>query len=118
MIDSHPAEIKIVLHAVPDLAAAKRLYTAVLGVPPQVDSSRYVGFEVGDQHVGLLPGGAPQDTRSPVAYWHVPDLEARLSELVAAGATVTEEARDVDRGRVVAAVADLNGNVVGLVQGR
>ena len=25
---------------------------------------------------------------SPVAYWHVPDIEAKLAEVTAAGATV------------------------------
>jgi hypothetical protein len=32
---------------------------------------------------------------SPVACWHVPDIEARLAEVTAAGATVREPANDV-----------------------
>ncbi len=36
---------------------------------------------------------------SPVAYWHVPDLEAKLAEVTAASATVKETARDVGGGR-------------------
>jgi len=31
---------------------------------------------------------------SPVAFWHVPDLEAKLAEVTAAGATVKEPAHD------------------------
>ncbi|BCB84515.1 hypothetical protein Psuf_018280 [Phytohabitans suffuscus] len=50
--------IKTVLHPVTDLAAAKSVYTALLGFPPQTDESYYVGYEAGSQHVGLVPGGA------------------------------------------------------------
>jgi predicted enzyme related to lactoylglutathione lyase len=32
---------------------------------------------------------------SPVAYWHVPDLEAKLAKATAAGATVKEPASTV-----------------------
>jgi len=41
-----------------------------------------------------VPGGGPQEMTSPVAYWHVPDLEAKLAEVTAAGATVKEPAPD------------------------
>jgi len=37
--------IKTVLHPVSDLATAKGVYAALLGVPPQTDESYYVGFE-------------------------------------------------------------------------
>jgi predicted enzyme related to lactoylglutathione lyase len=55
---------------------------------------------------------------SPVAYWHVPDLEAKLAEVIAAGATVKEPAHDVGSGRLVATVTDPDGNVLGLLQDR
>ena len=108
--------IKTVLHPVSDLAAAKALYTALLGVPPQTDSSFYVGFETAGQQIGLVPSGASQGMISPVAYWHVPDIEAKLAEVTAAGATVKEPAHDVGGGRLVATVTDLDGNVLGLLQ--
>ena len=82
--------IKTVLHPVSDLAAAKAVYTALLGVPPQADAPYYVGFEAEGQHIGLVPGGGPQGMTSPVAYWHVADIEAKLAEVTAAGATVKE----------------------------
>jgi hypothetical protein len=34
-----------VLHPVTDLAAAKAVYTALLGVPPEHDAPYYVGYE-------------------------------------------------------------------------
>jgi predicted enzyme related to lactoylglutathione lyase len=108
--------IKTVLHPVSDLDAAKAVYTALLGAPPQADSPYYVGYEAAGQHVGLLPGGGPQGLTSPVAYWHVDDIEAKLSELTGAGATVKEPAREVGGGRLVASVTDADGNVLGLIQ--
>ena len=48
----------------------------------------------------------------------MPDLEAKPAELTAAGATVKEPARDVGGGRPVAAVAEPDGNVLGLLQDR
>jgi len=115
MTGSSTQGIKTVLHPVSDLAAAKAVYTALLGVLPQVDDSYYVGFEAGGQHIGLLPGGGPQGMTSPVAYWEVSDLEAKLAELTAAGATVKEAAHDVGGGRRVATVTDPDGNVLGLL---
>ena len=108
--------IKIVLHPVSDLAAAKAVYTALLGMPPQSDSPYYVGFEAAGQQIGLVPNGGPQSMTSPVAYWHVPDIEAKLAEVTDAGATVKEPPRDVGGGRLVATFTDLDGNVLGLIQ--
>ena len=110
--------IKTVLHPVSDLTAAKTVYAALLGIQPQTDSDYYVGFDAAGQHIGLVPGGGPQGMTSPVAYWHVPDIEAKLGELTAAGATVKEPAHDVGGGRLVATVTDPDGNVLGLLQDR
>ena len=118
MTGSPTQGIKTVLHPVSDLAAAKAVYTALLGVPPQVDEPYYVGFEAAGQHIGLVPGGGQQGMTSPVAYWHVPDIEAKLAEVTAAGATMKEPARDVGGGRLVATVTDLDGNVLGLLEDR
>jgi predicted enzyme related to lactoylglutathione lyase len=118
MADASTPAIKTVLHPVSDLAKAKAVYAALLGVAPQADSPYYVGFDAGGQHIGLVPGGGPQGMTSPVAYWHVTDIEAKLAEVTAAGATVTEAAHDVGGGRLVATVTDPDGNVLGLIQDR
>ena len=118
MTDSSTEGIKTVLHPVSDLARAKAVYTALLGVPPATDSDYYVGFEAEGQQIGLVPGGGPQGMTSPVAYWHVPDIEAKLAEVTAAGATLKEPAHDVGGGRLVATVTDPDGNVLGLLQDR
>ncbi|WNI27536.1 VOC family protein [Streptomyces sp. ITFR-6] len=116
MTGSATQGIKTVLHPVSDLAAAKALYTALLGVAPTADAPYYVGYEAGGQHVGLVPDGGGEGMASPVSYWEVPDIEAKLAEVTAAGATVKEPAHDVGGGRLVATFTDPDGNVLGLLQ--
>jgi len=116
MTGSSTQGIKTVLHPVSDLEKAKPVYAALLGLQPQADSSYYVGFDVAGQHIGLVPGGGPQRMTSPVAFWHVADIEAKLAEVTAAGATVKEPAHDVGGGRLVATVTDPDGNDLGLLQ--
>ncbi|MGH2914062.1 MAG: VOC family protein [Solirubrobacteraceae bacterium] len=118
MTGSSTQGIKTVLHPVSDLAAAKAVYTALLGSAPKHDADYYVGYETEGQHIGLVPGGAEQGMSSPVAYWHVADIEAKLAEVTAAGATLKEPAHDVGGGRLVATVTDSDGNVLGLLQDR
>ncbi|MGH3422046.1 MAG: VOC family protein [Streptosporangiaceae bacterium] len=115
MTTSTTQGIKTVLHPVSDLARAKAVYAALLGVEPQADSPYYVGFEAEDQQIGLVP---QSDMTSPVAFWHVDDIEAKLAEVTAAGATVKEAPHDVGGGRLVATVTDPDGNVLGLLQDR
>src|SRR5262245_59029288 len=116
MTGSATEGIKTVLHPVTDLAAAKAVYTALLGTPPTNDAPFYVGYEAAGQHIGLVPGGGPQGMTAPVAYWHVADIEAKLAEVTAAGATVKEPVRDVGGGRLVATFTDPDGNVLGVLQ--
>jgi predicted enzyme related to lactoylglutathione lyase len=106
--------IKTVLHPVTDLDKAKAVYTALLGLEPQHDAPYYVAYDTGGQHIGLVPGGGGMT--APVAYWHVADIEAKLAEVTAAGATVKESPRDVGGGRLVATFTDPDGNVLGVLQ--
>jgi predicted enzyme related to lactoylglutathione lyase len=116
MTGSSTQGIKTVLHPVSDLAAAKAVYTALLGIAPQADSSYYVGYDAEGQHIGLVPAGGQQGMTSPVAYWHVTDIEAKLAEVTAAGAKMKDAPRDVGGGRLVATFTDPDGNVLGLIQ--
>lgn len=114
MTDSTTEGIAIVLHPVADVEKSKALYAALLGVEPSADSAYYVGFDTQGQHIGLVPKGGSLDA-APVAYWRVADLEAKLAEVSAAGATVKEPPREVGGTRRVATFTDLDGNVLGLV---
>src|ERR1700749_98776 len=64
MSDSSTQGITIVLHPVTDLKAATAVYTALLGTPPAHEADYYVGYDVGGQHIGLVPGGAGGGIRS------------------------------------------------------
>jgi|SRR5579875_1073818 len=118
MAGSATEGIKTVLHPVTDLEKAKAVYTALLGVEPAHDAPYYVGYETGGQHIGLVPNGRQQGMDSPVDYWHVPDIEAKLAEVTAAGGTVKEQPHDVGGGRLVATFTDPDGNVLGVLQDR
>lgn len=115
MSDGSTQGIKTVLHPVSDLDAAKTVYTALLGMPPQHDSAYYVGYDVAGQHIGLVPGGEPG---GPVAYWQVTDIEGKLAEVTAAGGAVKEPVREVGPGHAVATFTDPDGNVLGLLEDR
>jgi hypothetical protein len=64
--------IKTVLHPVSDLTAAKAVYTALLGIPPQNDASYYLGYETAGQHIGLVPASRRPRTMSAAAAWWPP----------------------------------------------
>jgi predicted enzyme related to lactoylglutathione lyase len=51
-----------------------------------------------------------------VAFCEVDDIEARLQELIDAGATVQQPVSDVGEGKLIAMVKDADGNVIGLSQ--
>jgi predicted enzyme related to lactoylglutathione lyase len=116
MTGSSNEGVKTVLHPVTDLAKSKPVYAALLGFAPQTDSDFYVGFEANGQQIGLVPGGGPQGMTSPIAYWHVSDIEAKLAEVTAAGGALKESPRNVGGSRLVATFTDPDGNVLGLIQ--
>ena len=53
--------IKTVIYPVKDIAAAKTLFSKLLGVEPYADQPYYVGFRVGDQEIGLDPRTSNQN---------------------------------------------------------
>ena len=96
-----------------DLARAKKMFAGLLGVEPYADEPYYVGFRIGDQEVGLDPHG---HAHGATAYWTVPDLKGSLQGLLDAGAKEVEPVRDVGGGKLIAAVQDPDGNIIGLTQ--
>jgi predicted enzyme related to lactoylglutathione lyase len=108
--------INTIIFPVRDLSKAKELWSITLGVAPVVDESYYVGFSVGDQHIGLDPHGHSHGMTGPVDYCHVDDIEATLSLLVSAGAEILQPAKDVGGGKLVATVTDADRHVIGLLQ--
>ena len=120
MTDTSKTEgIKTVLHPVSDLAKATPVYAALLGSGAARTRRRSTSGSTSRVSTSVwYPAAASSGMTSPVAYWHVPDIEAKLAEVTAAGATVKEAAHDVGGGRLVATVTDPDGNVLGLLQDR
>lgn len=108
--------IATVIVPVRDLAAARALYESVLGRRPYADEPWYVGFRVGDQEIGLDPGGHNHGMTGPVAYCHVDDVAATLVRAVDAGWRVRQDVKDVGGGGLAAVVEDPDDNVLGLLQ--
>jgi predicted enzyme related to lactoylglutathione lyase len=108
--------MRTVIHPVKDLAGAKTVFGALLGIEPVMDEPYYVGFDVAGQHVGLDPNGHAKGMTGPVAYWHVDDVQATLDRLLAAGAEPDQPVSDVGGGKLVATVRDADGNPIGLIQ--
>ena len=108
--------IKTVVYPVKDLAKAKAMFSQLLGIEPHADAPYYVGFQVGDQEIGLNPNGQAQGMDGPVAYYHVSDIQESLQALLAAGANTQQAVMNVGGGRQVASVKDPDGNLIGLIQ--
>lgn len=110
------AGIKTVLYPVTDIAAAKAVFGALLGVAPTMDQPYYVQFDLGGQEIGLDPKGHEKGMDGPVGYYHVEDIKATVKQLLDAGAQEQQAVTDVGGGRLVATVKDADGNAIGLVQ--
>lgn len=108
--------MQTVIYPVADLARAKELYGALLGVAPYMDTAYYVGYRVGEQEIGLDPNGHSKGMKGPLGYWRVDDLGARLQQLVEAGGVVQQAVTDVGGGKRIASVQDADGNLIGLLQ--
>ena len=104
-------DMKLVVYPAKDLAAAKKLYGAFLGVEPYVDGAYYVGYKLGDLEVGLDPHG-----QAVISYVDVDDIKSYLQSLLDAGATPQQEIKDVGGGLLIAQVKDADGNILGLRQ--
>ncbi len=111
-----PAPLRTIIYPVKDLARARELYAALLGVAPSMDAPYYVQFDVDGQQLGLDPQGHAKGMTGPVAYVEVDDIQAALARLADAGAETRQPPTDVGGGRLIALVADADGNVSGLSQ--
>jgi predicted enzyme related to lactoylglutathione lyase len=108
--------LRTIIYPVKDIARAKELYRALLGVEPVMDEPYYVGFDIEGQDVGLDPNGHAQGMTGPVGYWNVEDINKSLKLLLDAGAESHQEIKDVGGGKLIATVKDADGNVIGLMQ--
>jgi predicted enzyme related to lactoylglutathione lyase len=106
----------VFVYPVTDLAAAKKLYSQLLGVEPYVDGGYYVGFRVGDQEIGLAPNSHKNGITGPIGYRDVDDIQSSLQLLLDAGAQVHQAVHNVGGGLLIATVKDADNNILGLRQ--
>jgi predicted enzyme related to lactoylglutathione lyase len=107
--------LRTAIYPAPDLDAAKRWYSEVLGQAPYFDEPFYVGFSVGGFELGLLPGAQP-GTAGPQPLWGVASIESAYARLLELGASALEPVAEVGEGIKVAAVQDPFGNRLGIIE--
>jgi predicted enzyme related to lactoylglutathione lyase len=110
------AGIKTIIFPVKDVAAAKGLFTELVGAEPYADMPYYVGYRIGDQEIGLDPNGHKTGMTGPIGYWEVDDIEGTIQTVVDHGGHTVQGPRDVGGGKLIARVEDADGNVIGLAQ--
>jgi len=110
------AEAKTVLYPTRSLAESKQLFTDLLGIEPMADAPYYVGFQLGEAHIGLVPNGHDQGWTGSVCFFDVDDIEATIATATGNGASVRQSPRDVGGGLLTALLEDSEGNVIGLRQ--
>lgn len=76
--------LRTIIYPAPNLAESKAWFTTLLETEPYFDEDFYVGFSVNGYELALDPNADP--ARGPITYWGVPDADAALARLVAAGA--------------------------------
>jgi catechol 2,3-dioxygenase-like lactoylglutathione lyase family enzyme len=106
--------LRTVIYPDPDLDAAKRWYTDLLGVAPYFDQPFYVGFNVGGYELGLDPDGSVEE--GPRAYWGVADADVAFQWLLSHGARERSGVQEVGDGIRVASVLDPAGSVFGIIE--
>ena len=106
-------KVSLIVYPAKELASTKQIFSKFLGVEPYVDGPYYVGYNVGDMEIGLDPNA---QNAGPVTYIDVVDIRSSLQELIALGATLQQDVKDVDRGLLIASVKDKDGNILGFRQ--
>jgi len=103
--------IKLLIFPVSDVEKAKTFYNTFLGTEPYADSPYYVGYKVGELEIGLVP-----NSQDLISYIDTDDIKGSIKELEAVGGTLQGDVKNVAPGLIVAAVKDVDGNVMGLRQ--
>lgn len=109
--------LRTTIYKVANLDKAKDWYTHAFGKSPYFDEPFYVGFNIGDYKLGLIPIEGPSTDQSDnvLTYWGVDNIEFKYNRLISLGAKEYEAPHNVGGELVVAAVRVPSGNVVGLI---
>lgn len=107
--------LRTAIYPAPDLAAARKWYSEVLGLQPYFDQPFYVGFPVGGFALGLPPDATP-GTIGLQPLCAVMDAASEFQRLIVLGAKALEPVTEVGGGIKVAAVTDPFGNRFGIIE--
>lgn len=107
--------LKSVIYPSANLNKDKQFWETITGIKPYVDESYYVGFKVGENELGLDPNAAAEGLPYPITYWNVPSVAEASKELLAGGATVHAEMKDVGGGMMLGTFKDPSGNIFGII---
>lgn len=111
-------KLRTVVYHVSDLQKAKEWYKKITGVEPYFDMPFYVGFDINGCELGLDPDmSGVTDGNHSFVYWSVDGIENCVASLVADGAVLVDDVKEVGGGIKVAVLNDLWGNAVGLIEG-
>lgn len=108
--------VRTIIYPVSDLTKAKTIFGGLVGAEPYADEVYYVGYMADGQNIGLDPNGHRKGLTGPTCYWHVADIRQSLQQLLADGATLRQDVTDVGGGKLIALVADADGNIIGISQ--
>jgi predicted enzyme related to lactoylglutathione lyase len=106
-------KVTLIIYPAKELASTKQIFSKFLDVEPYVDQPYYVGYKVGDMEIGLDPNS---QNPGPVTYIDVADIKNSIQEIIALGATMQQDVKDVGNGLLVASVKDKDGNILGFRQ--
>jgi predicted enzyme related to lactoylglutathione lyase len=109
-------QAKTVLYPTRALSESKQLFTDLLGIEPMADSPYYVGFQLGEMQIGLVPNGHEQGWNGPVCFFDVDDIEATITTGTGHGVSVLQPPKNVGGGLLTALLKDAEGNLIGLRQ--
>jgi predicted enzyme related to lactoylglutathione lyase len=106
-------KVSLIVYPAKELVSTKQIFGKFLGVEPYVDGPYYVGYRVGGMEIGLDPNA---QNAGPVTYIDVADIKSSLQDIIALGATMQQDVKDVANGLLVASVKDKDGNILGFRQ--
>jgi predicted enzyme related to lactoylglutathione lyase len=109
-------QAKTILYPTRSLDESKKFFTELLGVEPMADAPYYVGFQLDDTQIGLVPNGHDQGWTGSVCFFDVDDIEKTIASATDGGATVLQDPMNVGGGLLTALLKDAQGNVIGLRQ--
>lgn len=107
--------LRSIIYPSSDLEADTKFWEEITGVQPYFKEVYYVGFDINGSELGLDPNAAAEGVTVPVTYWKVADVSEASVKILASGATVNTEAKDVG-GLLMATFKDKTGNLFGIIE--